>query len=85
MCTTKHVKIMSIQQWRTKHTCITYTRLGWTDIYMDMRLGPTEVIILLMAFGSLVTRRNPIPCCPSDDSVTAHNIQHAQDRGHHTP
>jgi hypothetical protein len=37
-----------------------------------------------MVFGSLVTRRNPIPCCPSADSVTAHNIQHAQDRQHDT-
>jgi hypothetical protein len=50
---------------------------------MDMRLGATEVTMLFMVFGSLVTRRNPIPCCPSDGSVTAHNTQHSPQKGKH--
>jgi len=53
--------------------------LHWTglgDIYMDMRLGLTEVTMLFMVFGSLKTRRKPCLCSPSDDSVTAHNTLH---------
>jgi len=71
-------------------TYVTYTGQGWTDIYMDMRLGLTEVTMFFMVFGSLVTRRKPFLCSPSDDSVTAHNTlhthrkKHTQNTGHNT-
>lgn len=39
------------------HYAVSKTGQGWTDIYMDMRLGLTEVTMLFMVFGSLVTRR----------------------------
>ena len=44
---------------------------------MDIRLGPE--VMLLIVFGSLVTRRKPIAGCPSEDSVTVHN-RHSDDR-----
>jgi len=50
-------KTHGVQQCGTRHLYITYTGQGWTDIYMDMRLGLTEVTMLFMVFGSLVTRR----------------------------
>jgi hypothetical protein len=83
------LKKYGVQQCGARHSYITYTGQGWTDIYMDMRLGLTEVTMLFMVFGSLVTRRKPIPCSPSDDSVTAHNTTHShrnsthQTRGKH--
>ena len=50
-------KTHGVQQGGARHLYITYSGQGWTDIYMDMRLGLTEVTMLFMVFGSLVTRR----------------------------
>ena len=69
-------KTHGVQQGGARHLYITYSGQGWTDIYMDMRLGLTEVTMLFMVFGSLVTRHNPYVCSPPNYSVTAHNTLH---------
>lgn len=79
----KHLKNTECTTMETKTHTHYLHQLDWTDIYIDMRFGSSEVTILLIAFGSLVTRRNPIPCCPSDDSATAQNTQHSHHNNTH--